>query len=109
MERLIHWQPGVEAGAHAMPEMMLAEAGWLMMRRLRMPLWSLRRARRDVTLSHPANGMAGEDDASDLDDVEIGCAVEMNGHDANDVGDMGSRHGIDNGGELWFEAVVMES
>ena len=74
-----------------MPEMMLAEAGRLMMRRLLMPLWSLRRARRDVTLAQPANGRAGpgEDGDSDLDEAEVSGDVEMNGHDDNDVGDMG--------------------
>ena len=34
LERLTHWQPGAEAGVHAMPEMMFAEADVLMMRRL---------------------------------------------------------------------------
>ena len=74
-----------------MPEMMLAEAGWLMMRTLWMPLWGLRRARRDVTLAQPANGRAGGDDDSNLDGAEVGGAVEMNGHDhdANNVGGMG--------------------
>ena len=38
LERLTHWQPEAEAGVHAMPEMMLAEAGRLLMRRLWMPL-----------------------------------------------------------------------
>ena len=54
-----------------MPDIMLAEAGRLMLmtRRLLMPLWSLRRARRDVTLAQPANGRAGEDDDSDLDEA----------------------------------------
>ena len=60
------------------------------MRRLRVPLWSLRRARRDITLAQPANGRAGEDDGGDLDEAEVGDAVDMNGHGDNDVGDMGS-------------------
>ena len=72
-----------------MPKMMLAEAGRLMMRRLWIQLWSLRRARRDVTLAQPANWRAGEDDDSDLDEAEVGGAVEMNGHGGNDVSDMG--------------------
>ena len=58
LEGLTHWQPGAEAGLHAMPVMMLAEAGKLMMRRLWMPLWSVRRARRDVILAQAANGRA---------------------------------------------------
>ena len=92
LERQAYWQPGAEAGVYAMPEMIFAEAGWLMMRRLWMPLWSLRRARRDVTFAvtfaQHANGRAGEDDDSDLDEAEVGGAVEMNRHDDNDDGDM---------------------
>ena len=34
IETVTHWQLGVEAEVHAMPEMMLAEASRLMMRRL---------------------------------------------------------------------------
>ena len=88
LERLTYWQPGAKAGVRAMPEIMLAEADRLMMRKLWMPLWSLRRAWRGVILAQPANGSAGEDDDSDLDEVEVGGAIEMNGHDGNDVGDM---------------------
>ena len=54
-----------------------------------MPLWSLRRARDDVTLARPANGRAGEDGNSDIDEAEVGGAVQMNGRDDNDVGDIG--------------------
>ena len=92
LERQAYWQPGAEAGVYAMPEMIFAEAGWLMMRRLWMPLWSLRRARRDVTLAQRANGRAGEDDDSDLDEAEVGgaVAIEMKGHGGNtcDVGEL---------------------
>ena len=81
LERLTHWQLGAEAGVHAMTEMMLAEAGRLMMRRLWMPLCTLRRARRDhdVKLAQPANGRAGGDDDSDLDEAGVGGAFGMNG------------------------------
>ena len=75
LERLTYRQPGVEVGVDAMPEMILAEAGRLMMRRLWMPLRSLRRARRDVALAQAANRRAGEDDESDLDKAEVGGAV----------------------------------
>ena len=34
-------------------------------------------------------GLPREDDDSDFDEAEVGGAVEMNGHDNNDVGDMG--------------------
>ena len=34
LEQLACWQPAVEAGVHAIPEMMLAENGRLLMRRL---------------------------------------------------------------------------
>ena len=71
-----------------MPEMMLAVADRLMVCRLWMPLWSLRRARRDVILAQPANGRAGEDDDSDLDEADVGGVVGMSGHAGNDVGDM---------------------
>ena len=54
-----------------------------------MPLWSLRRARRDATLAQPANGRAGGDGDSDLDKAEGGGAVEVNGRGDNDVGGMG--------------------
>ena len=42
-----------------------------------------------MTLSQPANGRAGEDDDSDLDEAEVGGAVDMNGHNDNDVRVMG--------------------
>ena len=49
-----------------MVEMMLAEVGRLMMRRLWMQLWCLRRARRDAALARPANGRTGEDGDTDM-------------------------------------------
>ena len=84
-----------------MPEMMPAEAGRLMMRRLWMPLWSFRSTRRDATLAQPANGRAGEDDDNNLDEAEVGDAVEMNGHVDDGVGDMEWIMVVSCSGELW--------
>ena len=71
-----------------MSEMMLVEAGRLMMRRLWIPLWSLRRVRRGISLTRPANVRAGKDGDNDLDEADVGCVVEINVHGDNAVGDM---------------------
>ena len=65
----------------AIPEMMIAEAEGLMMRRLWMQLWILRHARRGSVLLRPANGRprgGREDGGGDLDVAEVCGAVEMN-------------------------------
>ena len=48
---------------------------------------SSRRARRDAVLV-PAYGRTGEDDASDLDEAEVGSAADMDDDDVR-CGDMG--------------------
>ena len=68
------------------PDNERAERRHCSLRRLRMPLLSLRRARRDVALAQPANGRAGDDDDSGVYEAEVGGAAEM---DDNDVGDAG--------------------